>query len=544
MTLYVVGIGPGGGSDMTARARKALARCGVIVGYGPYIDLVRADFPQAEFRITPMRREVERCRIAVRAAAEGETVALVCSGDAGVYGMASLCLEVADEAGFTDIEVVPGVTAGLAAAALFGAPLSGDFACVSLSDLLVPWDEIERRLRAAARAGFALCLYNPASRHRPDHLRRACAVLAEVLPDDTPCGIARNMGKPAQQIEATTLAALADVRADMATTVIVGTRSTRVLSGRIVTPRGYCLGESPGARVAPHASGSRAANVDAMREGLRPRIVVFGGTGEARRLAGALIERGRCEVVVSSATAYGASLIVEEARRVSDMHVGTAGDVEGACLDARAGRLDAREMEELLRALPTACAVDATHPYAAEVSANIAQAARAADVPLIRVQREEDAEGSGLSEGAWTCASDPLAAARFADSVRGNVLLTTGTKDLPVYMGGIARSRERVFARILPVPASLDAALAAGVAPSHIVAMQGPFSAALNAALIDEVGAQVLVTKASGQAGGFREKVRAARERGIELVVVQRPSAAPGMGVEDALDELERRFRV
>ena len=182
MTLYVVGLGPGAGAGMTAQARAVLEACQVIVGYTAYINLVQADYPNKELLSTPMRSEVERCRMAIERAASGEDVAMVCSGDPGVYGMASLCLELAEDHPALDIEVIPGVTAATSGAALLGAPLTHDFAVISLSDLLTPWETIERRLLCAAKADFVICLYNPASRKRTDHLRRACDVLLRELP--------------------------------------------------------------------------------------------------------------------------------------------------------------------------------------------------------------------------------------------------------------------------------------------------------------------------------------------------------------------------
>ena len=166
MKVTVIGLGPGGGADLTGRARAALEACDLIVGYTAYIDLVRADFPQKETLSTGMRREVDRCRAAVEAARTGKDVAVVCSGDSGVYGMAGLIYEVAQEYDPIEIEVVPGITAACGGAAVLGAPLTHDFAVVSLSDLLTPWEKITARLTAAAQADFVLCLR---VRHRPQH---------------------------------------------------------------------------------------------------------------------------------------------------------------------------------------------------------------------------------------------------------------------------------------------------------------------------------------------------------------------------------------
>ena len=236
--LYVIGIGPGAPEHMTARALTALGDAEVIAGYGTYVSLVKPLFPDKEYLVTPMRREAERCRMAIEAAASGRCVALISSGDAGVYGMAGLALELARGTG-VEVEVVPGVTAALSGGALLGAPLTHDFAVVSLSDLLTPWETIERRLTLAARADFCIALYNPASHRRVDYLRRACEILLRELPPETVCGMARNVGRAGEEARVMTLVELRDYPADMFTTAFVGNRETREIDGRMVTPRGY-----------------------------------------------------------------------------------------------------------------------------------------------------------------------------------------------------------------------------------------------------------------------------------------------------------------
>ena len=245
MKVTVIGLGPGGGAELTGRARAALEACDLLVGYTAYIDLIKDDFPDKETLSTGMRREVDRCRAAVEAALTGKDVAVVCSGDSGVYGMAGLVYEVAQEYPPIDIEVVPGITAACGGAAVLGAPLTHDFAVVSLSDLLTPWETIERRLAAAAQADFVLCLYNPASKSRPDYLRRACDILlAAGKSPDTVCGTVRNIGRAGEEARILTLGRLRDAQVDMFTTVFVGNSQTKVLGGKMVTPRGYLQREN------------------------------------------------------------------------------------------------------------------------------------------------------------------------------------------------------------------------------------------------------------------------------------------------------------
>ena len=239
MKVSVVGLGPGGGADLTGRAREALERCELLVGYTAYIDLVKDEFPDKEVLATGMRREVDRCRAAVEAAVLGRRVAVVCSGDPGVYGMASLVYEVAQEYPPIEVEVIPGITAACGGAAVLGAPLTHDFAVISLSDLLTPWEKIEARLAGAAAADFVLCLYNPASRSRPDHLKRACDILLRHKAPDTLCGTVRSIGRAGEEAKLYPLAELGAAEVDMFTTVFVGNSQTRSINGKMVTPRGY-----------------------------------------------------------------------------------------------------------------------------------------------------------------------------------------------------------------------------------------------------------------------------------------------------------------
>lgn len=239
MRIYVVGLGPGGQGDMTGRARAALEACDVIAGYQVYVDLVRELYPEKEFLATAMRQETERCRLAIETALTGRTVAMVCSGDAGVYGMAGLVLELAQQYPPIEIQVVAGVTAACSGAALLGAPLGHDFAVISLSDLLTPWELIERRLDAAGGADFCICLYNPSSKKRGDYLQRACDILLKHRGAQTPVGFVRNIGRRDQETRVLTLGELRDTQVDMFTTVFIGSSRTKVLGGRLVTPRGY-----------------------------------------------------------------------------------------------------------------------------------------------------------------------------------------------------------------------------------------------------------------------------------------------------------------
>ena len=237
--LFIVGIGPGDAGGLTGHAREALEKATLVCGYTLYVELLRPLYPEKAFYTTGMTAELERCRHCLEQAAAGERVALVCSGDAGVYGMAGPVLELAPEYPGVKIQIVPGVTAALSGAALLGAPLGHDFCVISLSDRLTDWALIEKRLRLAARGDFAICLYNPASRHRRDYLQKACDILLEEKSGDTVCGLARRVGREGERWEILSLLALRDAECDMFCTVFIGSSRTLTVGGRMVTPRGY-----------------------------------------------------------------------------------------------------------------------------------------------------------------------------------------------------------------------------------------------------------------------------------------------------------------
>jgi len=239
MKIYVVGLGPGGVEQITPKAMTVLESCDVIAGYTVYIDLIKHLFPEKAFLVTPMKKEVERCQLALEKALEGNTVAMVSSGDAGVYGMAGIMHEVAQEYPEVVVEVIAGITAACSGGALLGAPLSHDFAVISLSDLLTPWEKIETRLRAAAQADFVICIYNPASKKRFDYLAKACDLIMQYQSGSVPAGIVRNIGREGEQSQWTTLSELKEIQVDMFSTVIIGNSQTKMINGRMVTPRGY-----------------------------------------------------------------------------------------------------------------------------------------------------------------------------------------------------------------------------------------------------------------------------------------------------------------
>ena len=237
--VSVVGIGPGNYENMTVKAAETLKACDVIAGYTVYCDLVRPFFPDKEYISTPMMGEEKRVKLAYEKAAEGFKVALVCSGDAGVYGMAGLCYEEAVNFDNVDTEVVPGVTAAISGAALLGAPLIHDFCLISMSDRLTPMELIEKRLRAAASADMVIVIYNPQSKGRKGYLAHACEILMETLPVERVCGIAGNIGRDGEYCKVMTLGELKSADVDMFSTIFIGNSSTRNITEHMVTLRGY-----------------------------------------------------------------------------------------------------------------------------------------------------------------------------------------------------------------------------------------------------------------------------------------------------------------
>lgn len=237
--IYVVGIGPGSYDQMTIRAAEVLKDSDVIIGYTVYVDLVREHFPGKEFLTTPMKKEVQRCRMAFEEASKGKAVSMICSGDAGVYGMAGLMYEVGREYPEIQVEVLPGVTAATAGAAVLGAPLIHDFCLISLSDLLTPWEKIEARLLHASEADLVICLYNPSSKKRKDYLQKACDLMLRFKSEDTVCATVGNIGRDGEESHLMTLKELRDTSVDMFTTVFIGNSQTVRIGERMVTPRGY-----------------------------------------------------------------------------------------------------------------------------------------------------------------------------------------------------------------------------------------------------------------------------------------------------------------
>ena len=239
MKLYVAGIGCGSRDGITIEAEKAILSSDIVVGYTVYIEQIKRFYPEKECISTGMKQERERVELALKNAADGKTVALVCSGDSQLYGMAGLAIELSVNYPEADIEVIPGVTAAFSGGAVLGAPMTHDLALISLSDLLTPMEKIIKRLRCAAEGDFVIALYNPSSKKRADYLQRACDIILEFRAPETVCGIVSNIGREGQQSRVLMLNELRETQVDMFTTVFIGNSETKVINGKMVTPRGY-----------------------------------------------------------------------------------------------------------------------------------------------------------------------------------------------------------------------------------------------------------------------------------------------------------------
>lgn len=238
--IYVVGIGPGNMEDISVRAYKTLKNVDVIAGYITYIDLVKDEFKEKEFYVSGMKKEIDRCEKVLELAKEGKTVALISSGDAGIYGMAGIMIEVALGSGI-DVEVIPGITSSVAGASLVGAPLMHDQAIISLSDLLTDWEVITKRIDRASEGDFVISLYNPKSKRRTEQIVEAREIMLKHKAPSTPVALLRHVGREDENYTLTNLDEMLNYEIDMFTVVIVGNSKTYVKEGKMITPRGYHL---------------------------------------------------------------------------------------------------------------------------------------------------------------------------------------------------------------------------------------------------------------------------------------------------------------
>lgn len=500
--LHLVSVGPGFAELIPPMAEAALRGSDAVVGYELYLRWIEPWIAGKERHTPPLTQERERARLALSLARDGRRVSLVSSGDIGMYAMASLAFEEMREDDTFDVQVVPGITSATACASLLGAPLSHDFATLSLSDLLCPWAWIEERARRIAQADLAAVLYNVQSRERQEGVYRALRVMLEHKRPDTLCGVVRNAFRPDQQTSVCTLEELLARRFDMLTTVVIGNRFTRRRREWIFTPRGY--GDWDAERdQQPHAQRHEtAAPGDPLPHGA---VWVYSGTSDGNALAGAVAAAG-WPVVVSAATDYGATLAAE---RCPGVHV----------VSGRAG-VEARR--RALRESGARMVVDATHPFAADISRQLIGLCDELALPYLRFERP-GGEPDRLTDARAHSCDSAEDAAREAVARGRRIFLATGSKDLATFLHADGAAEREWFVRLAPDPEFVQRAVELGVPRARICAMQGPFSQAFNEALWRDWQIDCVVTKASGDAGGFGAKVAAAAALDIPLVVVRRP---------------------
>ncbi len=492
--LNLVSVGPGFTDLITPMAERAIKESDAIVGYELYLTWIKDWIENKEVITTPLTKERERATIALELARQGKKVALLSSGDIGVYAMAALAYEEMSENDDYDVCLVPGITAALACASLLGAPLSHDFATLSLSDLLCPWQWIEERARAIAQADLAVVLYNVQSKARPAGIGKILNILMQHKEPDTVCGVVRNAYRPQEQVGIFPLKDLPNQNFDMFTTIIVGNRFTQRKRNWIFTPRGYNTWIEP----------ANSAGGDPIHLSQPPEkaVWVFSGTSDGNILANLIKERGH-KIVISAATEYGQEL---------------AGN---ACPDAfvTGGRIGALARREELRQSQALAIVDATHPYADQISDQLISLATSLNIPYIRYERPEAPKASD----ALVCDSVEEAAGR-AMTAGKRIFLATGSSDIKIFLRQPDSEFRLWFTRTTADPDFVQKAIDSGIPRQRICAMQGPFSQAFNEALWREWQIDCVVTKESGVAGGYLAKQAAAKALSIPLLVIKRPA--------------------
>jgi precorrin-6x reductase len=515
--LNLVSVGPGTNDLIVPRAKEALANSEVIVGYELYLRWIAPWLEGKEIHTPPLTQERERALLAIEKARGGARVALISSGDIGIYAMAALAFEEMREDDTYAVNVVPGITAANACASLLGSPLSHDFATLSLSNLMCPWEWIEHRARHIAAADLACVLYNVQSNARVEGVYRILEILLEHKSPETLCGVIRNAYRPEQAVAIHRLGELSALRFDMLTTIVVGNRFTRRKREWIFTPRGYndwaggeaAQGETAntaalaiGTGIASAAFGSASATPELPRNA----VWLFSGTGDGNALARALGDR-QGPVVVSTASEYGGEIARE--------------DCPGVTVWAGRQGVEARR-RALLRSQARAI-VDATHPFAQQMSEQLIGLSKELGIPYLRYERPSAFDAGGALGSLCDSVAD---AAERAIAMGQRIFLATGSKDLATFLNAPDAGQRGWFVRITPEPALVRRAIDLGIPRDHILAMQGPFSEEFNIALWRDQRIDCVVTKDSGEAGGFSAKARAAAVLKIPLLVIRRPQVA------------------
>ncbi len=486
--LNLVSVGPGFAELIVPRAETALRNSDVIIAYELYLRWIEPWIKNKEIHSPPLTKERERALLAIKKARNGSKVALVSSGDIGVYAMAALAFDELQDEDTFKVNVIPGITSANACASLLGSPLSHDFATLSLSDLLCPWKWIEQRATHIAAADLACVMYNVQSTQRQHGVYRILHLMLEQKSPNTLCGIVRNAYRPGQEVAICRLDELPGLQFDMLTTLIIGNRFTQRKGNFIFTPRGYNDWLAPSARPSEQPLPEQA-------------LWVFSGTSDGNVLAQELCAKGY-PVIVSAATAYGAKLAGNNCPHAT-VWQGPSG------VEVRRKALVRSQAQTI---------IDATHPYANVISKQLINLAETMNIPYLRFERPSD-----LETDANLICNSPAEAAERAIKMGQRIFLSIGSKDLRVFLQSSGAIDKQWFARITAEPEFIQRALDAGIPQSHLCAMQGPFSKDFNSALWRDWQIDCVVSKDSGIAGGFRAKVDAAKALGIPMLTIKRP---------------------
>ena len=522
--LNLVSVGPGFADLIVPRAEEALRNSDVIVAYELYLRWIMPWIEGKEIHIPPLTQERERALLAIDKARGGAKVALVSSGDIGIYAMAALAYEEMHEDDTFAVNLVPGITSANACASLLGSPLSHDFATLSLSDLLCPWEWIEHRARHIAEADLACVLYNVQSAGRQEGVYRILSRMLESKAPGTLCGVVKNAYRPGQEVAIYRLDELPGLKFDMLTTIVIGNRFTRQKRGQMFTPRGYNDWSATDAPAVAASSITAGLTLSTAPAPALPQnaLWVFAGTSDGNALARDLAVRQQRPVIVSTATEFGGQIALQDCPGVT----------------VWSGRQGVEARRQALVQHQAAALIDATHPYATLMSQQLIALSRELSLPYLRYER-----ASALGSEPHQLCADATEAAIKAIAQGKRIFLATGSKDLATFLQAPGARERDWFVRVTADPDFLQRALDLGVPRNHLCAMQGPFSAPFNTALWQDWKIDCVVTKDSGEAGGYRAKAAAAATLGIPLLVVDRPTMtypALATDVADIVSQLEK----
>ena len=492
-TLFLISVGPGFSDLVVPKAQQALTQCDTVIGYDLYFEWIQEWIAEAQCIKLPLTQERKRAQIAIDMALSGKTVGLISSGDVGVYAMAAVVFELFDASSNLQIEVIPGVSAANACASILGSPLSHDFATLSLSDLLCEWEWIEKRATHLAQADLVTIFYNVQSAKRQTGVYTILEIMQQYKSKETLCGIVRNAYRPDQSSEIVTLAELSNRSFDMLTSLIIGNQFTEQKGKYLYTPRGY--------------QGWKTKTSTNQQEDIPQHAIwIFSGTKDGNTIAQHLAQKND-KVVVSTATEYG-----KKALHYDYPH-----------LYSVSGSLGKEYRTDLLKEAQARLIIDATHPFATNISSQLIQISQETHIPYLRFERPR-IELSSTDNVIYS--RDVKSAVAQAQTLGKRIFLSTGIQSLHQFVEEPCASRLSWFIRMTPSPKFIQNALDLGIAAQQICAMQGPFTQSMNEALWKQWNIDCVISKDSGHSGGFLEKHRAATALNIPMIVLERPKVS------------------